>query len=97
MNGDQLEKSSSSHIYENYFPSPDEIEMDPKSNFIQGITHLKTILPTEKNSPDVHYLYKGSQTSHPPFPYNLGRFTLFYFFVPKNSKKGDNNFYRFNF
>lgn len=63
MDNNELSKPTPDHLFQNYFPSPDEIELDPKFNFQRGIDSLKRNIPNEKNSVDVHLLYKGKPPS----------------------------------
>lgn len=60
MENNELAKNSPAHLFQNYFPSPDEVELNPQFNFENGINLLKQNVPSEKNSVDVHLLYKGS-------------------------------------
>jgi hypothetical protein len=60
MNNNQINKSNQSFLFENYFPTQQEIELDPKINFNNGMEMLRQNIPNKKNSLDIHLLHKGS-------------------------------------
>ena len=48
-----------SSLYANYFPSKENLNLDPVQNFNQRMDQFKQLAPNANNSAQIHEIYKG--------------------------------------